>query len=303
MKKIFIGWWGSIKNGGETIGDLFAVDAVVSKLYNYDITIGSFINYDLIKKYSINPLNLNPLNFDIFIFVCGPLIKESKQLNNLINSFQNSIKIAVGVSVLKNELMSFDYILPRDSTYGDTFFDVALSSPYLKTLKKKYQGIDKKYVGLCLRGFQREYGNENCLNEKVDNIINKFLDLKTNKLLILDTRLDRIDFDYSTAYLNFHRCKFIITTRLHGTLLSINSNTAFVSIDQIKGGAKVYNLRKELNCNFIYKVNQLEGCELLDSYNNITKIDNDNELLKFQKTALLRSENTLKKMIEIIKNI
>ena len=86
MKKIIVCWYGSFSNNG-TIGDLLAVETLtnyLSKFYQFD-HLTHCNDFKNIKGTNVFK-NCDYKSYDIFIFCCGPIIKNHSNFNNLINN-------------------------------------------------------------------------------------------------------------------------------------------------------------------------------------------------------------------------
>ena len=169
-KRVLLTWWGSLERGGETIGDLYAVGRVAATLRKrrHCVQIASQSDYELGRANHIHAFDwraVDPSDIDLLIFVCGPLIPEFEFFQQLANRFASRRSIALAVSILPHGVIPFDVTLARDGTnnaYGDFAFD-PLEFP-------QQTGEFSTGPGLCLRGHQREYGEERCLHEPAEDI-------------------------------------------------------------------------------------------------------------------------------------
>jgi hypothetical protein len=234
---ILVSWWGSFEDGGETIGDLWAACAVAKRL------AASNCNFAIAGKtqYAEFPLavsawqNAVPEEVGTLMFVCGPVSAESIEFRAMIRHFSRSQKIAVGVSILPQSSSfhwnPFDIVLARDGcgpSYGD------LAPAYATELgQNSHLPSDKRCIGLCFRGQQGEYGIGSSLHEKAHDLAHSLAAKTLIPVQILDTRLHN-DQDRSSGIVSqFDGCKFVISTRLHGVLLSICRGIPALGIDQM----------------------------------------------------------------------
>lgn len=246
-----------MRMGEETIGDLYALLRVASiaRECALEVVIISIRNYQEFQSENHTVINLHdasPQVGDILTFVCGPIIKGSDDFRELIRRFEHCRKLAIGVSILpkisSDHWNPFDAVLPRDggiNNYGDFAF----------TPMHKESGKMGNYLGLCLRGEQLEYGNGECLYKTVDELANRIMAQSGFEVKYLDTRILE---DYNVAQIikDFRDCKFIISSRMHGLLLSICLNIPCFAIDQIKGGAKVGAEAKRIGWPLVANINQ-----------------------------------------------
>lgn len=298
--KICICWWGTFPGGGETIGDLFALDALAHSLCEYDINIVSEHNYHFTAASKIIKIeNLKPNIYDVFIFVCGPLIKESIQQCTLFNKFNDKYKIAIGVSLINGYKSNFDLIISRGNN-SSNYFDLSLCSPYLSRISEKLSNVERNYIGVCYRGRQRDYGTQNCKDLFVEKELNKLTENSVYSILEIETRLDKSKLSVEEIMHSFYKCKFLLTTRLHGTILSIYAKTPFISVDQILQGGKLTELEKVLNTGNIFNLNAINNKILLNKVHEIEQSAFSDKILELRTSAIQKAEFTLVKLKKIL---
>jgi len=302
MKNIIICWYGSFNNTG-TLGDLYAVISLVNNLKNkYNI---SCITNKKYKEISCNQINLNEINikkFDLLIFCCGPIMKNHFQLNNLFNKFKN-IKYKFGISVSILDYNPFDFVLARQGQ-NQKYEDIAILSHNL--VKNKIINYNKIKIGLVLRGIQKEYGVKNCLTNKVNNVLNNFFDLlKINKIeyekIIIDNHLFYSKLEPQEILNQYKKCNLIITTRFHGSIISLLNNIPFISIDQIKNGGKLIEMLEGYK--YLYKINDINEKDLLkDLYNIIYDKNINNYLEEYYYNKYNKAKNTISTLLDFLNN-
>jgi hypothetical protein len=211
--------------------------ASVLREHGHHISIASRCYYECDNAVCVQVLDwrsIDPREVDFLIFVCGPLIPESESFQQLTKHFETTRSLAVGVSILPSASLPFQVILARDGT-DDAFGDFAFDPSEFP--QRVSEGVGQP--GLCLRGHQREYGEENCLHGVAGDIAHQIVERFSDAPLILDTRLHGEARAASRIIEAFRRCSFVVTTRLHGALLALALGRPAVAIDQIRGGAKV----------------------------------------------------------------
>jgi len=295
--KILVMWWGAIPGGGETAGDLISVINVLKCLKSASIEadISSLYPYPVLGEDFVDWQTVNPAFYSTLLFVCGPIIGND-YFRHLISRFVSCKKIAIGVSILpeasEKYYNPFDVIFERDGIVKENssqFFDLTLSSLQdLRTPKKTNQKKEK--IGICLRKKQREYGVENCLSEKIDNMLNIVLAESNYKIIEIDTKLNEVCRDPIKIYQSFADCCLIITTRLHGSLFCIGNLTPFIAIDQIKGGAKLSSVMKNTGWTHSFLAEDLTEGTLKSLIEDLLSKKNE-----YQKILSVIRENTVKK--------
>lgn len=294
-KRIILSWWGSIFNGGETAGDITSLLVIIENLIKNDIEFDVLSKryYEEIEPYVVNEENLDANNYSTFLFICGPLIKDSIELNNLINKFSKIQKIAIGVSILNKSWNVFDHVFSREGE-NDLFFDLSIMYNHNKLIEKQ-----KNTYALCLRGKQREYGIENCYSDTVDDYVNS---MKNIRFDTIDTRLDKKKLDYKIVYESIATKSLLITTRFHGSLFAVHSGVPFIAIDQIDGNGKIYNFFSKLGWEYVYKYNSIDAVSIEKLINKVKEKPNiyNDSLLEIKKILFTNTEIILNKMVKLL---
>lgn len=261
-KRILVVWWGCLERGGETIGDLSAVVRAAALLYQrgHAVRVASRCPY-VLGDLSIPALdwrNIDPGEIDMLVFVCGPIISESAAFRHLFDRFARTQKIAVGVSILPRSegavMISFDRIIARDGidgAHGDFAFDPC-------EFVRDRDFLDGR-VGLCLRGPQREYGDNACIDETTARLTRSITAALGTKAITLDTRLHGRPEAAATITKAFAVCEYIVTSRLHGALMAIALGRQVIAIDQIKGGGKVSSVLNRIGWPLVLRADAPEA--------------------------------------------
>jgi hypothetical protein len=239
-------WWGSFDQGGETIGDLWAVCAVVNKLLDaqHKVILAGKTQYSELPVPARSWKEVDPKEVSNLVFVCGPVVGSFAEFTSLIQKFSRCKKIAIGVSILPvsspKHWNPFDAVIPRDGV-TPAWGDIA---PAFHTNWKQATGMSSagQCVGLCLRGQQSEYGKKACLADQANHLANA-LAMKTKlPVQMLDTKLNNDPSRSKLILDDFARCKLVISTRMHGGVIALCGGIPALGIDQISGGAKLHSV-------------------------------------------------------------
>lgn len=244
-KRVLLSFFGTIDKKGNvtTIGDLMAIYNVALWLRPHVQKVDVGWNGNL---FDLNPLcvstdDLNKKDYDAMVYVCGPLTAGHR---NFFSQFSSIKKIAIGVSITAaanpGELVDAVYI--RDSN-SESNFDLALADvgyPHFKAHPK----IRDDRIAICLVGDQAEYGADDGY-EKAANIVDRATE--GYRTVPVQTLLDPSRPIPAGVELDLQSGSSLITTRLHGALLAIYHDVPVISVDQIKGGAKVSRLLSKLD--------------------------------------------------------
>jgi hypothetical protein len=221
----------SFKDGFATFGDTTAKNVLQNWLekagLDYDVAI-----HPSNGEVGVNLSEIDPQNYDVFIFVCGPWRMANV---NLLRKFNHCLKIGVNLSIEDTNSNLFDLLYPRDFN-GSHYPDIVFQS------KNNRDPI----VGVCLVHPQSEYGSRQ-RHQQVHNAVLQYLNDENVSYIILDTLYlnnpsgirDTKSFENIIS-----RLDVVISSRLHGTVFSLKNGTPVVAIDAISGGAK---LTKQVN--------------------------------------------------------
>ncbi len=299
--RIIVTWYGSFSESG-TIGDYLSVKALTEQLASNNLTFDClcYKSFEGLRGKIILTDELNPDNYDILIFCCGPIIKDHPFLIDIINKFKKCFKIGLGISLFPNNHSNyfnpFDIVYARENGDGE-FNDIAIIA---STNKDKIKKIKKPFtIGLVLRNFQTEYGEENCMHGETNSILNtlakrllkkynspvKFL-FKSNKekarIITIENHLERSRMTPQEIEDLYLSCDIILTSRFHGFIIAIKNNIPVIAIDQINNGAKVFNLISRTGYPYVWKINEAKDSVLYKAAK---------ELLKDKKNHIMVTKN------------
>ncbi len=177
----------------------------------------------------VNLHMVDPADYTIFIYVCGPW--NDAKGSSFIARFSHCIKIGVNLTVLNEHSHGFDALYPRDLG--------SLCNPDLAFARKTT--ATHPVVGVCLAHPQEEYGDRQRHGQVMDGVT-RFFDEGDAVKIALDTlwvnnptSVRTIEQFESLA----SRMDYVISSRLHGLVLSLRTGIPVIAIDPIQGGGKV----------------------------------------------------------------
>ena len=195
--------------------------------------------FDL-NRFAIGACKAKTENFDAVIYVCGPLHPPVAQF---LLQFQQSIRIGVGISQVGDFTPSdcLDVFHLRDSD-TESSFDLALANigyPHLAAapLHKTAE------IATCLVGKQSEYGDldgHNSALKVVNSLVAEVSAISVQTLLHQK---------FATPYVNeiaLQAGRVLLTTRMHASLIGLFHRIPVLSIDQIRGSAKVTRMMTKI---------------------------------------------------------
>jgi hypothetical protein len=175
---------------------------------------------------------VDPAACERVIFVCGPFGRRPL-LEQFVEHFRGRPLVGLNLSMLEGDGAwdPFDLLFERDGGDGrPTRPDLAFLAPPAPTLP---------ITAVLLAQPQAEYGEG--LHGAAAAAIARLPDLRSTALFHTDT--DLIDADRirgaSEVVSLIGRADVVVTTRLHGMVLSLRQGIPAVAIDAIPGGAKV----------------------------------------------------------------
>ena len=235
MRAIVCGWF-SFELMGATAGDLMTGELVCEWLAERGIP-ADFALHEPFEG-GVDWREVTPSRYTHFVFICGPF-GENEMTRELLDRFAHCTRLGLNLSMLQDprEWNPFDVLLERDSvlaTRADLSF--ACTPPRVPV------------VGIILVKPQKEYGKRG-RHEEIKKSIRALLRRGEVAPIWIDTRLDdNAGGLSSSAQIESAIAKMdaVITTRLHGTALSLKNGVPPLVIDPIAGGAKVAAQCREL---------------------------------------------------------
>lgn len=287
IMKILVSGWFSFENMGTTVGDLISCDLVCNWLHKLQLDFDVASRQKNLK--GLKWENTNPEKYTHVIFICGPF-GNGWPVTEFLDYFKNSKFIGLNLSMLQslNEWNPFDLLIERDSDMQHNP-DIAFGAKFQKV----------PVVGIIRAHKQKEYGrrakHENA-NQGIDQLINS----RNMAIVNIDTSLENNQFGMRTSNeveSLISKTDLIITTRLHGLVLSLKNGIPALAIDPISGGAKISQQADAISWPYIFDVDTLTKQELIKAYDECIcgKAQNlVNESFDLAKRKLSRIENELK---------
>jgi hypothetical protein len=227
VKTLVAGWF-SFEGMGATAGDLLARDVACSWLkrggYAYDVAQTAPFSG------GVDWRAVDPEAYTHVLFVCGPF-GNGWPLTEFLGRYARSRLIGLNLSMLEplETWNPFHALFERDSSAAARPDLTFLAKPSLVPI-----------VGVILVHSQGEY--QGGLHEAVDGTIHRVTTAGNVAAVRIDTRLDVNAGGLSTAAQVeslVARMDAVVTTRLHGLVLSLKHGVPPVAVDPITGGAKV----------------------------------------------------------------
>lgn len=243
MRLLVAGWF-SFEGMGATAGDLLARDIVTGWLT--DAAVPHDVAVALPFTGGVDWRRVDPASYTHVMFVCGPF-GDGWPLTEFLPRFAGARLIGLNLSMLQplGEWNPFDLLLERDST--------RCSRPDLALLSERPL---VPVVGLVRAHRQSEYGDR-AAHVAADALLDALLASRELAVVPVDTRLDENATGLRTASeveSVIARMNVVVTTRLHGLVLSLKNGVPAVAVDPIRGGAKLRRQAEVLNWPHIFDV-------------------------------------------------
>lgn len=253
--KVLVAGYFSFERGHATAGDLQVRDLVCDWLlsagYHYDIAHATpFLG-------GVDWKQANPSLYSHVIFACGPFQKRPG-LVEFLNRFQACQLIGINLSMLESlDLWNpFDILLERDST-RTARPDLAFSA---KTDRVPV-------VGLCLK----EHSGE---TRTAHACIRRLVAAREMAAVRVDTRLDQSFGGMNSTGLRspgeveslLARMDVVVTTRLHGMVLSLKNGVPVVAIDPGDEKFKVEKQAKLIGWPMVFRSSEINDSKLEEAF-------------------------------------
>ena len=300
-RRILAAWYGSFPGHG-TIGDLRSLESAVSHLVGrgHRVSHATAFDLDIPGARRVDWCTMDPHEFDVTAFVCGPILSFHPETNRFFQHFRPHRLVGVAVSILPKEhphhANPFNALFAREGT-DEAFGDLAIVAPApYEPAKRRNQ----KTIGVALRGPQTDYGRDRCKWKTVEETataLAQSIRAQTyghvieieNHLLRSAKTPDQIEDQYAS-------CDLVITSRFHGAIAAMRHCVPFIAIDQIQGGAKVQNLLGGLKWPHVYRVDQLGNVDLANVANELLSDTHRATLLETRNRAVTAANTTLSEL-------
>jgi hypothetical protein len=227
--KILIAGWFSFKDMGATAGDIFSCNVVCDWLE--EVGLEFEIAYAPPFKGGVKWNETKPQVYSHVIFICGPF-GNGWPVAEFLEHFKTAKLIGLNLSMLDSldQWNPFDLLYERDS-----------DKHILPDLAIIAQNKKVPVVGIILAHVQKEYGTRSKqldINKIIDQVISK----EELAVVRIDTSLINNQYGLRTPLeveSLIAKMDFVITTRLHGMVLSLKNGIPVIAIDPIVGGAKI----------------------------------------------------------------
>jgi hypothetical protein len=254
--RILVAGWFSFETMGAGAGDLLARDVLCDWLdragHRYDVALASPFSG------GVDWRTVPPESVDTLIFVCGP-VGNGPPLTDLLAHFAGRRVVAVDVSLLQSrvEWNPFDILFERDSE--------STSRPDLSFASGKPL---VPLVGVLLTDVQPEYGNRD-RREQANAAIQRLIESESMAVVRIDTRLDSNTTGLRTASeieSVIARMDVVLTTRLHGLVLSLKNGVPPIAIDSVAGRGKVSRQAAALGWPLIFEADTVTDPQLREAF-------------------------------------
>jgi Polysaccharide pyruvyl transferase len=228
MKTLLVGWF-SFESMGATAGDLLARDVALAWLNDAGHDVDTAAAPPFVGDVRLE--RIDSAQYSHVVFVCGPF-GNGPPIDAFLARFEHAKLVGLDLSLIEPlEVWNpFDLLVERDSSraaHPDLSF--ASAPPEVPV------------VGISLVHPQEEYGNRG-----LHSIANRTIEEVAAGLecarIHIDTRLDDNASILRTAaevYAIIRKVDVMLTTRLHGLVLSLKASVPVVALDPIAGGAKL----------------------------------------------------------------
>jgi len=255
MKALVTGWF-SFEEMGATAGDVLARDVVCDWLRRIDVPFDVALAPPF--RGGVNWERVDPAAYTHLVFVCGPF-GRSWQISEFLKRFEHCRLVGMNLSMLEplEAWNPFQLLFERDSSRAARP-DLALIGPSTRV----------PVVGVVLIDTQPEYGADNALvaaNSAIEDVVAR----NECAVVRIDTRLDinRTGLRSAAEIESLiARMDVVLTTRMHGLVLSIKHGIPVVAVDPVVGGAKVKRQAESLGWGRVFTVDSLDPAALESAF-------------------------------------
>jgi hypothetical protein len=287
-----------------TLGDAHAVENLSERLHaaGFEHCILSKSDWEFTSAPTVRSVGELADHLDSMILVCGPLA-EHPRLRQLIERYRSASKIAVGVSVLANHLefaACFDEILARDGT-PDAAFDLA-PARFVNTSMTIDPARDQP-IALCFVGKQAEYGaGRSSVHKEAQDRLMRSAKRTGLPMRAVSTVLSGRRNGERKIMAGFQGSQMVATTRLHGSLYALLTGRPVVALDQIPGGAKVWDVLGRIGWPLVFRADQSDDRLIDEAFEVARSAAICAEVERARLEVISRSEAALRKAVDLVVN-
>ncbi|MDB5024451.1 MAG: hypothetical protein JWP78_2206 [Mucilaginibacter sp.] len=256
--QILVAGWFSFKGMGATAGDLISREIVCSWLREAGLPFDVALAGPCPPETGVDWREIDAGKYNHVVFVCGPF-GNGWPLTEFLSAFSNAKLIGVNLSLLQSldTWNPFHLLFERDSSVA--------SHPDIS-----FQGKPSEIpvVGVILVHKQKEYGKR-ALHETAEAVINRFLCNTEAAVVYIDTAIPNNKGQLRTpaeVEALIKKMDLVITTRLHGTVLTLKNGVPVIPIDPIAGGAKITQQVKTIGWPVLFNAESLNISSLSKAY-------------------------------------
>jgi hypothetical protein len=290
MRALIAGWF-SFEGMGATAGDLMVRDLVGGWLADagvpFDVAVASPF------RDGVDWRRLDPASYSHLIFVCGPF-GNGPPVDELLARFAGRKLIGLDLTMLDplETWNPFDLLLERDSS--------AAIRPDFSMLAERPK---VPVVGLVLIHKQPEYGPRD-LHRRANAALERLAGEKECAALRIDTRLDvngtglRTDREVESL---IAKTDLVLTTRLHGLVLSLKSGVPVVAVDPVGGGGKITRQAHALEWPLVFASDRLDDDELRSAFDDCLGPDTRQLAARIRSRAIERLADVRPLLMEALR--
>jgi hypothetical protein len=255
VRALVAGWF-SWELYGATAGDLMACEVACDWLKQaglpHDVALAPPF------QGGVDWRSVDPEKYTHVVFVCGPM-GDHQGVREFLGRFSHCHRTGLDLSMLQplDAWNPFDLLLERDSS--------AAARPDISLLCRQPL---VPVVGVCLVHRQKEYGDRG-RHQEVKGALDSLLAAREVATVWIDTRLDENSTGLRTpreVESLLARMDVVVTTRLHGTVLSLKNSVPPLVIDPIAGGAKVCRQARTLGWPVVFTADALDEWALREAF-------------------------------------
>jgi hypothetical protein len=258
MKALVAGWF-SFQGMGTTAGDLMVRDVACDWLdeagYAYDVAVVPPFTHER----GVDWRGAAPSDYDCVLFVCGP-IGNGPPVNEFLQHFRDCPKVGLDLTMLQKlaDWNPFDLLLERDSDRAaNPDLALACRAPRVPV------------VGVILAHPQKEY-KKTGLHATANAAFHRLTKSRDCAVVYIDTCLDpwnqyglRTPAEIESL---IAKMDLVLTTRLHGLVLSIRNHVPAIVIDPVKGGAKLTRQARVLGWPMVFSADAVTDDALAGAF-------------------------------------
>lgn len=307
LANILVCWQATVESYG-TIGGFLALQSLVTHLVGqgaYKVAHTSPDNINIIGSRRIEWQTVSPEFFDICIFTSkSPPANISAQVI-LPGCLDGINTLGIGIDLLPTTDCHFSDDTAARKVPAEYFGGVAIVAPL--NLRRPVRMLKQvPIIGICVHERQQgEFGGYTCLGRIEQTIYEAAKEIASKcggSIVIIGNNLLHAKLTANAIEKQYADCNLIITSRVHGAMMSLRHLVPFIAIAQNQKEAKLMGLANATSWPYIYQADDIDSAQIASEAAKLLAGGFNKMLSDARTQAVEQANKTLAHIAELIRH-